>query len=149
MEAREVPKKSYMARMKKMWNELHPELNHFTEKYSRQQATHIEKREYLLQTANVTNSNTENSNIETNMQIEHTSGEWNNIEVAEAIDDSNNTETLPLEQTCHVNLTGVDNELLETLQKRFFENIKKYKVFDKRTADICEEKAIRWSVKSY
>ena len=30
MEAREVPKKGYMARMKKMWDKLHPELNHFT-----------------------------------------------------------------------------------------------------------------------
>ena len=49
--------------MKKMLDELHPELNHFTEKYLRQQATYIEKRAYLLQTANVTNSNTENSTV--------------------------------------------------------------------------------------
>ena len=62
--------------MKRMWDELHPELNHFTEKYLRQQATYIEKRAYLLQTANVTNSNTENSNVETNIQIEDISGEF-------------------------------------------------------------------------
>ena len=43
-QAREVPRKGYMARMKKMWDKLHPELNHFTENYLRQQA-------------NVTNSN--------------------------------------------------------------------------------------------
>ena len=42
-EARKVPKKGYMARMKTMWDELHPELNHFTKKYLRQQATYIEK----------------------------------------------------------------------------------------------------------
>ena len=58
----------------KNWDKLHPELNHFTEKYLRE-ATYIEKRGYLLQTANVTNSNTENSNVETDIQIEDTSGE--------------------------------------------------------------------------
>ena len=121
-----------MARMKKMWDEIHPELNHFTEKYLRQQATYIEKRGYLLQTANVTNSNTEHSNVETDIQIEDTSRESNNIEVAEAIDNSNNTETPPLEQTCHVTLTDADKELLQTLQQRFFENIEKYKLFDNR-----------------
>ena len=51
--------------MKKMWDKIHPELNHFTEKYLRQQATYIEKQGYLLQTPNVTNSTTENSNVET------------------------------------------------------------------------------------
>ena len=66
------------------------------------------------------------------MQIEDTSGESNNIEVAEAIDNSSNTETLLLEQTCNVNLTDADNELLQTLQKRFLENIEKYKLFDNR-----------------
>ena len=66
------------------------------------------------------------------MQIEDTSGESNNIEVAEAIDNSSNTETLLLEQTCNVNLTDTDNELLQTLQKRFLENIEKYKLFDNR-----------------
>ena len=121
-EAREVPKKGYMARMKKMWDELPPELNHFTEKNLRQQATYIEKRAYLLRTANVTNSNTENSNV----------GESNNIEVTETIDDRNYTETSPLEQTCHVKLTDADNELLQKLQKRFLENIEKYKLFDNR-----------------
>ena len=35
-EAREVLKNGYMARMKKIGDELHPELNHFTEKYLRQ-----------------------------------------------------------------------------------------------------------------
>ena len=68
-EARKVPKKGYMARMKKMWDKLHPELNHFTEKYLKQHATYIEKRGYLLQTANVTNSNIENSNLETDIQL--------------------------------------------------------------------------------
>ena len=131
-EARKVPKKGYMARMKKMWDELHLELNHFTEKYLRQQATCIKKGGHLLQTANVNNSNTENSNVETDIQSEDTSRESNNIEVAEAIVNSNNTETPPLEQTCHVNLTDADNELLQTLQKRFFENIEKYKLFDNR-----------------
>ena len=53
--------------MKKMWNKLYPELNHFTKKYLRQQATYIKTREYLLQTVNFTNSNTEKSNIETNI----------------------------------------------------------------------------------
>ena len=46
-EAREVPKKGYMTRMKKMWDKLHPELNHFTEKYLRQQATYTKKQGYL------------------------------------------------------------------------------------------------------
>ena len=96
----------------------------------RQQA-YIEKRGCLLQTANVTNSNTENSILKC-VQIEDTSGESNNIEVAEAIDNSSNTETLLLEQTCNVNLTDTDNELLQTLQKRFLENIEKYKLFDNR-----------------
>ena len=66
------------------------------------------------------------------MQIEDTSGEWNNIEVAEAVHDSNITETPLLEQTCYVNWTDADNELLQTLQKRLFENIEKYKLFDNR-----------------
>ena len=113
--------------MKKMCDELHPEINHFTEKYLRQQATYIEKRGYLLQTANVTNSNTENSNVETNLQIEDTSEESSNIEATETIDDTNNKDTTPLEQTCHVKLTDVDTELLQTLQKGSFENIEKYK----------------------
>ena len=52
--------------MKKMWDEIHPELKHFTEKYLRQQATYIKKQGYLLQTANFTNSNAENSNRSTN-----------------------------------------------------------------------------------
>ena len=69
MEARKVPKIGYMARMKKTWDILHPELNHLTEKYLGQRATYIEKRGYLLQIANVTNSN-----IETDTQIEDTSG---------------------------------------------------------------------------
>ena len=98
----------------------------------RQQVAYIEKQRYLLQTANVTNSNIENSNNETDMQIEDNSGEWNNIEVAEAVHDSNITETPLLEQTCYVNLTDADNELLQTLQKRLFENIEKYKLFDNR-----------------
>ena len=127
MEARKVPKIGYMARMKKMWDILHPELNHLTEKYLGQQATYIEKRGYLLQIANVTNSN-----IETDTQIEDTSGELNNIEVAEAINNSNSRETPPLEQICHVTLTDDDNELLQTLQQRFFENIEKYKLLDNR-----------------
>ena len=125
-EARKVSKRVYMERTKKMWDELHPELNHLTEKYLGQQATYIEKRGYLLQTANVTNSNTKNSNVETDIQIEDTSGESNNI------DNSNNTETPPLEQTCHVTLTDADNKLLQTLRQRFFENIEKYKLFDNR-----------------
>ena len=115
-----------------MWDKIHPELNHFTEKYLRQQATYIEERGYLPQTAHVTNRNTENSNVETDIQTEDTSTESNNIEVAEAIDNSNNTETPPLEQTCHVTLTDADKELLQTLQQRFFENIEKYKLFDNR-----------------
>ena len=121
-----------MARMKKkMWDKIHQELNHFTEKYLRQ-ATYMEERGYLPQTAHVTNRNTENSNVETDIQTEDTSTESNNIEVAEAIDNSNNTETPPLEQTCHVTLTDADKELLQTLQQRFFENIEKYKLFDNR-----------------
>ena len=131
-EAREVLKNGYMARMKKIRDELHPELNHFTEKYLRQQATYLETRGYLLQTDNVTNSNTENSNVETNIPIEDTSGESNNIEVTEAIGYTNDTESPPLGQTCCVNLTDADNELLQTLQKKFFENIEKYEPFDNR-----------------
>ena len=53
--------------MKKIWNKLYPKLNHFTEKYLRQQATYIKTRGYLFQTANFMNSNTEKSNIETNI----------------------------------------------------------------------------------
>ena len=98
----------------------------------RQQATYLETRGYLLQTDNVTNSNTENSNVETNIPIEDTSGESNNIEVTEAIGYTNDTESPPLGQTCCVNLTDVDNELLQTLQKKFFENIEKYEPFDNR-----------------
>ena len=112
-----------------MWDKIHPELNHFTEKYLRQQATYIEERGYLPQTAHVTNRNTENSNVETDIQTEDTSTESNNIEVAEAIDNSNNTETPPLEQTCYVTFTDADNELLQTLQQRSFENIENYKLF--------------------
>ena len=48
------------------------------------------------------------------------------------INNSNNAETPPLEQKCHVNLTDADNELLETLQNSFFENIEKCKLFDNR-----------------
>ena len=92
-----------MARTKKMWDELHPELNYFTEKYLRQQATYIDKLGHLLQTANDTNSNTGNSNVETNIQIEDTTGESNNIEGTETINDSNDIETPPLEQICHEN----------------------------------------------
>ena len=71
----------------------------------------------------------QHSNIETDIQIEDNSRESNNIEVTEAIDNNNNTR---LEQTCHVTLTDTDNELLQTLQQRFFENIEKYKLFDNR-----------------
>ena len=116
--------------MKKMWDRLHAELNHFTEKYLRQQATYIEKRGYLLQTANVTNSNTKNSNLETNIQIEDTSGDSSNTEVKLqrqsmiAITQKLHCQS----QTCHVNLTDADDELIQTLQKRFFEDIKKYKL---------------------
>ena len=49
----------------------------------------------------------------------------------EAIYYSNNTETPPLEQTCHVNLTDADNELFQILQKGFFENTEKYQLLDK------------------
>ena len=80
-----------LARMKKMWDQLHPELDHFTEIYLRQQATYIEKQRYLLENANVANSNTENSNVETNIQTEDTSRELNNIEVTETINDSNSS----------------------------------------------------------
>ena len=41
-------------------------------------------------------------------------------------------ETPLLEQTYHVSLTDTDNELLETLQERFFENIEKYKLFNNK-----------------
>ena len=41
-------------------------------------------------------------------------------------------ETPLLEQTYHVSLTDTDNELLETLQERFFENIEKYKLFNSK-----------------
>ena len=92
----------------------------FHRKYLRQQATYIEKWGYLLQTANVTNSSTEHSNVETDIQTGDTSGEPNTIEVAEAVDNSNNTETPSLEQTCHVTLADAGNELLQTLQERFF-----------------------------
>ena len=42
------------------------------------------------------------------------------------------TEIPPLEQTCHVTITDANNELLQTLHQRFFENIEKYKLFDSR-----------------
>ena len=95
-----------MEKMKKMWDELYPELNHFKEKYLRQQATYIEKQGYLLETANVTNSNTENSTIEIDTQTGDTSRESNIIEVAEATDNSISTKTPSLEQTCHVTLNS-------------------------------------------
>ena len=42
--AREDPKTGYMGRMKTLWDEMHPELNHFTTKQLRQQATFVEKK---------------------------------------------------------------------------------------------------------
>ena len=51
----------------------------------RQQATFIKTRGYLLQTSDVTNSNTKKSNVETNIQTEDTSGELNNVEVTQTI----------------------------------------------------------------
>ncbi len=42
--ARGDPKIGYMERMKNYWDELHPELNHFTSKQLRQQATFVEKK---------------------------------------------------------------------------------------------------------
>ena len=43
------------------------------EKYFRQQATYNGKRGHLWQACNFTNNNAENSNVETNIQIEDTS----------------------------------------------------------------------------
>ena len=68
-----------------MWNKLYLELNHFTENYSRKKAKYIKTRRYFLQTANFTNSNTEKSNVETNIQTEDTFGESSNIEATETI----------------------------------------------------------------
>ena len=42
--ARENPAIGYMKRMKAYWDEMHPELNHLSEKHLRQQATFAEKR---------------------------------------------------------------------------------------------------------
>ena len=41
--AREVPPKRLYGKNEKMRHKFHPELNDFTEKYLRQQATYIEK----------------------------------------------------------------------------------------------------------
>ena len=41
-EAREDPSKGYMKSLKILWDTPHSELNHFNEKYLRQQATYIQ-----------------------------------------------------------------------------------------------------------
>ena len=47
--ARQNPKKSYMKRMKVLWDDLHPELSYFNRKYLRQQSTYITQRDYVLE----------------------------------------------------------------------------------------------------
>ena len=44
------PKIGYMKRMKKFWDEMHPEFTHFNEKQLRQQATFIEKKRLIVHT---------------------------------------------------------------------------------------------------
>ena len=61
---REDPSKGYMKRLKKLWDTLHPELNHFNEKYLRQQSAYIQRGHYILETQTFANNNEESQIVD-------------------------------------------------------------------------------------
>ena len=65
-QARSDPRTGYMKRLKKYWDELHPDLNCFNEKQLRQQATFVESKRLILETN--LNNNDEHSQQQTSIQ---------------------------------------------------------------------------------
>ena len=89
--ARENPSIGYMNRMKLNWDEIHPELDYFTSKQLRQQATFVERKDLVL----ANNHGTSNHGNDTT--IAH-----DNVVVEESQSNNNNSDdviTPPGEET--------------------------------------------------
>ena len=67
-QARGDPRIGYMKRLKKYWDELHSDLNCFSEKQLRQQATFVKSKGLILE--NNLNNNDEHSQKQTSVQTD-------------------------------------------------------------------------------
>ena len=72
-EAKSDPKIGYMKRMKKLWDNIHPELNYFSDKNLRDIASRVEKEHIVMETeynnANINDKSlTDNNDITNNSQ---------------------------------------------------------------------------------
>ena len=103
--ARADPAIGYMKRMKKLWDEMHPELSSFNDKQLRQQATFVEKKGLLTTTRQGSNTVAERAEI-----------------VLEAVPDAPEspenvcTENASTEQNADVN---IDLNLVEEIKTKF------------------------------
>ena len=122
MRARKDPSIGYMKRLKKYWDEIHPEFSFFTEKQLRQQSTFVENKKLVLQ------SNQDSINSE---QLEsHDGSNVNNIidednyltSVSETSNDNSNPPPLNSFRTDN----DVNSELKETLKANFLKNIERF-----------------------
>ena len=73
MSAKSDPKIGYMNRMKKLWDEKHPELNFFSAKNLRDQASRVEKNKVVMETEYRIDKNQNNSNAVNNDTTEENS----------------------------------------------------------------------------
>ena len=73
MSAKSDPKIGYMNRMKKLWDEKHPELNFFSAKNLRDQASRVEKNKVVIETEYRIDKNQNNSNAVNNDTTEENS----------------------------------------------------------------------------
>ena len=115
LKAKEDPRLGYMKRMKRYWDEIHPELSHFSDKNLRDQATTVERRRVVMDTE----FSNANENIATDQLI---SQETNNS----VIDETNANNENPIDNNDSFaennNRTLIENtnsELTDTLRNLF------------------------------
>ena len=122
MRARKDPSIGYMKRLKKYWDEIHPEFSFFTEKQLRQQSTFVENKKLVLQ-SNQDSINSEQLESHDGSNVINIIGEDNYLtSVSETSNDNSNPPPLNSFRTDN----DVNSELKETLKANFLKNIERF-----------------------
>lgn len=120
--AKSDPSKGYMKRMKNYWDELHPELSHFSVKQLREQATRVEKKRVANDNEQI---RIQNQNIET-------VDELISQETVEPVNDqlpiNNDQNITPAEPLDNTVVNNFDDEQLNILRVEYKNNYDLYVV---------------------
>ena len=111
-----------MKRVKKHWDEIHPEFNFFTEKQLHQQSTFVKNKKFILQ-SNQNSINCEQLESHDGSNIINTIDEDNYLTSASETSNHNDNPT-PLNSFRTDN--DVNSELKETLKAYLLENIEQF-----------------------